>query len=160
MKFSDFLVEDAVRPDLSAADQDGVIRELVASLVDAGQIASDEQEGVVQVVLHREQLGSTGIGRGVAVPHGKHPAVTSSMATIGLSGEGVAFKSLDRAATDVFFMVVSPPEDHTQHLTVLEHVSSLLRKPLFCKLLRQAKTPEDIRQLLREVDESDGDAFS
>lgn len=77
MKFSDFVASDAIKSELGSTDKEGVIRELVESLVEAGKLPKDEQENIVQAVLKREELGSTGIGRGIAVPHTKHPSVES-----------------------------------------------------------------------------------
>ena len=75
MDFADFISKKAIRPQLEATDKEGAIREMVKALLDAGEIAADQFDGIVQKVLDREELGSTGIGRGVAVPHTKHPSV-------------------------------------------------------------------------------------
>ena len=74
MKFSDFVKTKAINAELTSTDKEGVVRELVASLVESGQLGADDLEGIVQAILKREELGSTGIGRGIAVPHTKHPS--------------------------------------------------------------------------------------
>ncbi len=95
MKFSDFVVEKAIRADLAAEDKEGVIEELVSALVAAGAIQASERDSIVKCIMKREELGSTGIGRGVAVPHTKHPSVEELVGTVGVSAEGVDFTSLD-----------------------------------------------------------------
>ncbi len=95
MKFADFVSREAVRADLTADDKESVIREMTQALLDAGKIAPSEYEGIIRAILKREELGSTGIGRGVAVPHTKHASVDRLTGTVGVSAEGVDFDSLD-----------------------------------------------------------------
>jgi PTS system fructose-specific IIA component/PTS system nitrogen regulatory IIA component len=160
MKFADFVVTAAIQPALTSTDKEGVLRELIGGLVQAGQLADEQMTAVCNTVLERERLGSTGIGRGVAVPHAKHSAVSRPVGTVGVSQQGVDFASLDGDPVHLFFALVSPPERSADHLAVLEYVSRQLRHDLFCKVLRQAKTADEIRQILDEVDESDGRAFA
>jgi PTS system fructose-specific IIA component/PTS system nitrogen regulatory IIA component len=117
-------------------------------------------EDVCATVLEREHLGSTGIGRGVAVPHAKHQGVDRPVGTVGISRDGVDFQSLDGDPVHIFFSLVSPPERAADHLAVLEYVSRQLRKGLFCKVLREAESAEAIWQILEETDQSDGEAFA
>ena len=152
MKFQDFVSVEAIRADLSADDKEGVIRELVGALVSTGQIAADEQESILTAIMKREELGSTGIGRGVAVPHTKHPSVDSLVATVGVSCEGVDFASLDGERVQLFFLLISPPDRPGDHLRALENISRQLRDDTFCKFLKQSKTTDDILQLLEEAD--------
>jgi fructose-specific phosphotransferase system IIA component len=159
MKFTDFVVRGAIHPKLTADSKEEVVRELVRGLVDAGRIDPAEHEAVVETVLERERLGSTGIGRGVAIPHAKHSSIGELSAAVGVSSSGVDFESLDGEPTDLFFLLVSPPERSKDHLSVLEYASRQLRNDLFCRLLRQSQTIDDIEQLLREADESSGSAF-
>jgi PTS system fructose-specific IIA component/PTS system nitrogen regulatory IIA component len=151
MKFSDFVNEQAIRAELSAYDKEGVIGELVDSLVSAGAINADEKESIVKAIMKREELGSTGIGRGVAVPHTKHPSVEELVGTVGVSSEGVDFTSLDGEKVQLFFLLVSPPDRPGDHLRALENISRQLRDDTFCRFLKQAKTPQDIQQLLEEA---------
>ena len=88
MKFSDFVATDAIRAQVKAGTKEGVIREMVQSLVDANRIAASDQESIVKAIMKREDLGSTGIGRGVAVPHTKHPSVTRLVGTVAVSPSG------------------------------------------------------------------------
>jgi PTS system fructose-specific IIA component/PTS system nitrogen regulatory IIA component len=152
MKFSDFVTTQAIQADLSAGDKEGVIRELVGNLVKAGRINDDESDSIVQAILKREELGSTGIGRGIAVPHTKHPSVTQLTGTVGVSQSGVDFQSLDGEPVQLFFLLVSPPDRPGDHLRALENISRQLRDDMFCKFLKQARTAEDIQTLLEEAD--------
>ena len=152
MKFADFIVPGAIRADVAADDKEGVVREMVQSLRDAGAIDSQEMESIVKAILKREELGSTGIGRGVAVPHTKHPSVDKLVGTVAVSSDGVDFDSLDGEKVHLFFLLVSPPDRPGDHLRALENISRQLRNDTFCRFLKQSKTPEDIKQLLEEAD--------
>jgi PTS system fructose-specific IIA component/PTS system nitrogen regulatory IIA component len=152
MKFADFICLKAIQPQLAAQDREGVIKELVASLVDAGEIQADDSESIVQAILKREELGSTGIGRGVAVPHTKHPSAEQLTGTVGISVDGVDFNSLDGGKVELFFLLISPPDLPQDHLRALENISRQLRDDMFCRFLRQARTVGDIQQLLEEAD--------
>ena len=152
MKFSDFVAVEAIRPNIAATSKEGVIREMTQSLVDAGKIASSEMESIVKAIMKREDLGSTGIGRGVAVPHTKHPSVNRLIGTVAISQQGVDFESLDGDPVQLFFLLVSPPDRPGDHLRALENISRQLRDDTFCKFLKDSKTAEDIQQLLEEAD--------
>jgi len=152
MKFADFIASDAIRANLEAVDKESVIREMAQALLDAGRIAPKEFEGIVNAVLKREELGSTGIGRGVAVPHTKHPSVSQLVVAVAVSREGVDFASLDGERAQLFFLLISPPDRPGDHLRALENISRQLRDETFCKFLKEAKSAEDIQQLLEEAD--------
>ncbi len=154
MKFADFICFEAILADLSADSKEGVIREITQSLLNAGKIATGEVESIVKAILKREELGSTGIGRGVAVPHTKHPSVDRLVGTVAVSHEGVDFNSLDGERVQLFFLLISPPDRPGEHLRALENISRQLRDDTFCKFLKQAKTPADIKQLLEEADQN------
>lgn len=152
MKFADFVNVRAIRADLSADDKPSVINELVQALVDANAIRGEDKESIVKAILKREELGSTGIGRGVAVPHTKHPSVDQLVGTVGVSAEGVDFNSLDGEKVQLFFLLISPPDRPGDHLRALENISRQLRDDTFCRFLKQAKTAGDIQLLLEEAD--------
>jgi PTS system fructose-specific IIA component/PTS system nitrogen regulatory IIA component len=152
MKFADFVSTEAIQADLVAEDKDGVIREMVRSLLNAGGVQEEEFESIVKAILKREELGSTGIGRGVAVPHTKHPSVDRLVGTVAVSREGVDFQSLDGEKVHLFFLLISPPDRPGDHLRALENISRQLRNDTFCRFLKQSKTADDIRQLLEEAD--------
>jgi len=152
MKFADFVKNDAIQSDLQSAEKEAVIRELVGGLVKAGQLTASEEENIVQAVLKREELGSTGIGRGIAVPHTKHPSVTEPIGTVGVSHSGVDFSSLDGEPVNLFFMLISPLDKPSEHLQALENNSKQLQDETFCRFLKQAKTSKDVKQVLEEAD--------
>jgi len=157
MKFADFVTREAVKSDLSADNKEGAIRELVQTLLDAGRIEEDQYESIVKAILKREELGSTGIGRGVAVPHTKHPSVSRLVGAVGVSQGGVDFNSLDGEKVNLLFLLISPPDRPGDHLRALENVSRQLRNDQFCKFLKCAQSPGDVLQLL---DEADNNQFS
>ena len=152
MKFADFVSTEAIQADLVAEDKDGVIREMVQSLLNAGGVQEEEFESIIKAILKREELGSTGIGRGVAVPHTKHPSVDRLVGTVAVSREGVDFQSLDGEKVHLFFLLISPPDRPGDHLRALENISRQLRNDTFCRFLKQSKSADDIRQLLEEAD--------
>jgi PTS system fructose-specific IIA component/PTS system nitrogen regulatory IIA component len=152
MKFADFVSGGAIKAELKADDKEGVIREMVAALLEAGKISEEEVESIVKAILKREELGSTGIGRGVAVPHTKHPSVQKLVGTVAVSSEGIDFNSLDGEKVQLFFLLISPPDRPGDHLRALENISRQLRDDTFCKFLKQSKSAEDIQQLLDEAD--------
>ena len=152
MKFSDFVKTKAIKAELTASDKEGVIRELVKSLVDSGQLDAGDQESIVEAILKREELGSTGIGRGIAVPHTKHPSVNQPVGTVGVSPTGVEFQSLDGEQVQLFFMLISPPDQPNDHLRALENISKQLQDETFCRFLKQSRTADDIQQILEEAD--------
>jgi len=152
MKFSDFISVASIKADLSADEKPAAIRELVESLAASGAVKSADVEAIVSAIMKREELGSTGIGRGVAVPHTKHASVGKLIGTVGVSQAGLDFESLDGQVASLFFLLVSPPDRPGDHLRALENISRQLRDDTFCRFLRQATTPDDIVQLLEEAD--------
>ena len=152
MKFADFVCREAILAELAAVDKEGAIREMVRALCKAGKVEPGEFESIVKAILKREELGSTGIGRGVAVPHTKHPSVDQLMGTVAISHEGVDFASLDGETVQLFFLLISPPDCPGDHLRALENISRQLRDDTFCRFLKQAKNAEEIQQLLDEAD--------
>jgi PTS system fructose-specific IIA component/PTS system nitrogen regulatory IIA component len=152
MKFADFICRDAIRAHLEASDKEGAIREMVRALVEAKRIDAGEFESIVKAILKREELGSTGIGRGVAVPHTKHASVDRLVGSVAVSPTGVDFASLDGESVHLFFLLISPPDRPGDHLRALENISRQLRDDTFCRFLKQAKTGEEVGQLLEEAD--------
>ena len=152
MKLMDFVIADAIQPGLEVATKEDAIKALVASLKNCGTIKAADEEGVVAAIMKREELGSTGIGNGVAVPHTKHPSVDSLVATVGLVTSGVDFASLDGEDVFIIFLLVSPPDRPGDHLRGLENISRHLRNNNFCNFLKQARTAQDVVDLLQEAD--------
>ena len=148
MRMSDFVVRDAILPDLAAVNKEGVIREMAASLRAAGCFREADLEDVVRAILKRELLGSTGIGRGVAIPHTKHSCVDRLLGTVAISPRGVVFDSLDGEPVHVFVLLISPQDRPGDHLRALENVSRSLRDDAFVRALRSAGSREAVWHLL------------
>ena len=155
MKLCDFVVQAALIPEIPLGSKESAIRLMVAALRQAGSIKASDEDGIVAAILKREELGSTGIGRGVAVPHTKHPSVDKLIAAIAVSKDGVDFASLDGEPVYVMFLLVSPPDRPGDHLRGLENISRHLRNDKFCKFLRQSKSAQDIWELLQEADNNE-----
>jgi mannitol/fructose-specific phosphotransferase system IIA component (Ntr-type) len=153
MKLRDFIVAEAVTPELKATDRDGVLRELVGSLADAGALPKTAVDEVVAALVKREQNGSTGFGKGVAVPHVKHPQVRQMAGTIGRSAAGVDFAALDHQPVFSIVLLLSPENQPQQHLQAMNIVFSNLQKDIFRRFLRQVPTREAILELLDEADQ-------
>jgi PTS system nitrogen regulatory IIA component len=146
------VVRDAIIPELSATTKEGVIREMVESLRNAGQFRGTDPEDIVRAILKRELLGSTGIGRGVAIPHTKHTSADRLLGTVALSKAGVAFDSLDGDPVHIFVLLVSPQDRPGDHLRALENVSRSLRDDAFVRQLRNSTTREQIWSVLEQAD--------
>ena len=154
MKFTDYILKDAILPELKATDQQGVIREMVQSLVDAGGIEKEAYEEIVKAIIKRESLGTTGIGHGVAIPHTRHPSVKRHVGTVAISAEGIDFDDFYDEKTQLFFMVLSPtPDDTSGHVHIMGELTGRLGKDdTLRESLKQAKTQEAIFALLEEDD--------
>ena len=152
MKLMDFVVPSAIVTDMQVTNKEGAIRGLVSALKAAGIVPAESEDSIVAAILKREELGSTGIGNGVAVPHTKHVSVSKLVAAIALTRDGVDFQSLDGGQVHILFLLVSPPDRPGDHLRGLENISRHLRNQNFCNFLRQAKTKEDVITLLNEAD--------
>ncbi len=152
MRMSDFIVRDSILADLQAVTKEGVIREMVDSLRSAGYFKGNESEEIIKAILKRELLGSTGIGRAVAIPHTKHTCVERLIGSLGISHAGVPFDSLDGDPVHVFVMLTSPQDRPADHLRALENVSRSLRDDHFVGALKEARTREDVWRLLSETD--------
>src|SRR5687768_2106098 len=152
MKLREFIVTEAITPELKAPDRDGAIRELVEALARGGALPADSVDEVVAALIKREQNGSTGFGKGVAVPHVKHAKVKQMSGTIGRSSGGIDFAALDHQPVYSVFLLLSPDDAPQQHLHAMNIVFSNLQKDTFRRFLRQAATREAIIELLDEAD--------
>jgi mannitol/fructose-specific phosphotransferase system IIA component (Ntr-type) len=153
MKLREFIITDAIVPELAATDRDGAIRELVTSLASAGALPEAAVDEVVTALIKREQNGSTGFGKGVAVPHVKHAKVKKMAGTIGRSGSGLDFAALDHQPVYSIVLLLSPENQPQQHLQAMNIVFSNLQKDMFRRFLRQSNTREAILELLDEADQ-------
>lgn len=143
MRMSDFVIRDAILPELKATTKEEVIREIVESLRATSQLKGGaDTDDIVKAILKRESLGSTGIGRCVAIPHTKHTGADRLIGTIAISSRGIPFDSLDGELVHVFVLLISPQDRPGDHLRALENVSRSLRDDNFVKALRSAGNRE------------------
>lgn len=154
MKLADFIVKDAIVPELKSTDRDGVIRELVQALSAAKAIAPGDVDTIVKAITDREKTGSTGFGKGVAVPHVKHPAIKKRMGAVGRSTVGVDFAALDQAPVYSIIMLLSPPNSPDGHLQAMEKIFRSLQEDTFRRFLRQSDTRAKIWDLIEEADQA------
>ena len=153
MKFQDFICFDAIVPRLESGDRDGVIGELVAALEQCGNLSESESKQVRRALIKRENEASTGMGKGVAIPHVKHKSVDRVIGAVGQSAIGIDFAALDKQPVYSVILLVSPVGDSEQHLKAMEKVFKHLQQEKFRKFLRQSETVEEIKDLLMEADE-------
>lgn len=152
MKLQELVVEAALLPALEATRRDDVIAEMVDALVRAEIIQPQHREKIIGSILDREKKGSTGFGKGVAVPHVKHASIARMCATIGVSAKGVDFNALDKQPVYSVFMLLSPADQPEQHLRAMEIIFGNLSQDTFRRFLKQATSVDDIVTLLREAD--------
>jgi mannitol/fructose-specific phosphotransferase system IIA component (Ntr-type) len=154
MKFVDFVCFKATIPELRARDRDGVIAELVSILDKAGELGRGNCEEIIKAVVKREKEASTGMGKGVALPHVKHGAVKDVVAAVGQSSTGIDFSALDKQPVYTIILLISPIDNPDKHLQAMEKVFRHLQQEKFRKFLRQCQKAEQIEDLLREADEN------
>jgi len=154
MKIMDFLNKDAVSADLKSTTKKEVIKELANLLVKAGEIKKPDE--LVKILMARETLGSTGIGQGIGIPHGKSPNVKKLTAAFGLSKQGVDFESLDGEPTHIFFLLVAPEESAGPHLKALAKISHLLKDKYFRDVLIKATEENEIIRIIKNEDSKKG----
>ena len=150
MKICDLLQKEAIVPDLKSSNKIEVLEELVAPLA---EIAAVNREDLVKVLMERERLGSTGIGGGIGIPHGKLKDLESLVLGFGLSHKGVDFESLDGKPTHIFFLLVTPENSMGLHLKVLARISRILKIDPFKDRLLNAADADEILAIIKEEDE-------
>jgi nitrogen PTS system EIIA component len=154
MKLLDLISRNSILPDLQSTDRNGVIRELVEALARAKLIEDSAVDGIVRSIITRERTrGTTGFGKGVAVPHVKVEGLSRIVAAVGRSGQGIDFGSLDGQPVFSVFLIVSPTEQPEEHLRAMDLIFRHLQQEQFRKFLRQSDQVEKIYDLLQEADE-------
>jgi nitrogen PTS system EIIA component len=149
MKITEVLYKEAILVDLKANDKKGVLEELSKPV---SRIAGINQQELVRVLLEREQLGSTGIGGGIGIPHGKLKNLDNLVLGFGLSRKGIDFDSMDRRPTHIFFLLVTPDNSTGLHLKVLARISRLLKNEDFKEKLFQISDAEEFFNEIEQVD--------
>ncbi len=146
----DLLQDSLVIEEVGAKDKSGVLAEFAALLKSAGTIRDDAE--LVRVLLEREALGSTGIGDGIAIPHGKMAGISGMIVAFARSREGIDYQSLDRKPVHLFFLLVTPVDRPGDHLKTLARVSRILRNPQLREQLKHAPGREELKRLIFEED--------
>jgi len=154
MEFADFVCFKATIPELQADNRDDAIIELVSSLVKAGKLGKRNAKEIASAIIKRENEASTGMGKGVAVPHIKHKSAKDVIGVVGLSSAGINFLALDKQLVHSIILLISPLDDPDRHLQAMESIFRHLQQEMFRKFLRQCAKPEQVEDLLLEADEN------
>ena len=147
----DFLPEPAIQVELKSQNKKEVLKELVQILCAAHGVKNSS--GILDALLEREELGSTGIGQGIAIPHGKSDSAGKIVAALGISKRGIDFDALDGEPVFIFFMLVAPSASSGVHLKILAKISRLLKDKFFRQSLRETKTAQDALKLIKDENE-------
>jgi PTS system nitrogen regulatory IIA component len=150
MKVLDVLYKDAILTDLKANDKKGILEEMAHPVA---TIAGVNHQELVRVLLEREQLGSTGIGGGIGIPHGKLKNLDKLVLSFGLSRKGVDFDAMDNQLTFLFFLLITPENSTGIHLKLLARISRFLKNEDIKERLFNASNREDVIKTIEEVDE-------
>jgi PTS system nitrogen regulatory IIA component len=151
MKMSEIIEEENIIPDLKAKDKNGVLEELAEAV--SNREPSINKRDLVRVLIERERLGSTGIGDGVAIPHGKMNGIKHPLISFGRSNKGLDFDSMDGQTAYLFFLLVAPENSSSVHLQVLAKIAKILKNSAIRKNLMEARTKEEIYQTIIQTDE-------
>lgn len=150
MKILDMLHPGAIIPDLKAQDKKGILEELATAI---SGVTRQTPKELLKVLMDREQLGSTGIGEGIGIPHGKIKGLTSMVIGFGLSKRGVDFDSIDGRPTHMFFTLITPDQSTGLHLKLLARISRILKNDGFKSRLMRAASAEEIYTIIQSEDE-------
>lgn len=145
---SQLLNPACIELNLQERRKEELIRELTGVLARSGDIA--DVEGLSEAILAREEISSTGIGSGIAIPHCLSDQVEETRLAFGRKDEGAKFDAVDNQPVHLFFLLIGPAGDHARHLRVLSKIARYLHDPSFCRRLREASTPEEVMQALRD----------
>lgn len=153
MSFAELLPDNSIIFDLKAASRDEALREILCKIRDNGLIESSAFNEILQKLIEREELGSTGVGNGIAVPHTKNKLFSKPILCIARTQHGVSFGALDGEPVHLFFMLLSPDKNATHHLKALTFISTALRDEFFCKFLKNSSSEEEMADTIKEMDE-------
>jgi len=153
MKLTDIITQDVIVYEVDADGKEGLLKELVGVLVSAGKIKKGSEGDVISALKEREELGSTGIGKGMAVPHARHDSVKGLVCAFAHSAQGIEFAALDGQPVHLVFLFLSSRDASASYLEALTYVARLARDDLFCRFLKEAKGVDEILNLFKEADE-------
>ena len=151
MKILDYLKEDQVKADLQARDKLAVLKELSRMVAEPCREASEDE--IMRVLLDRERLESTGIGEGIAIPHGRLKQLKNFVLSFGRSVQGVEFDSIDHKPSHLFFLVMAPENSAVNNLKLLSRIVTLLKDASFKKRLMEARSQKELFQIISEEDD-------
>lgn len=153
MSFAELLPSQSIIYDLQATSRDEALKEILTKVQDNGGLKEGSFEDILEKLVEREELGSTGVGNGIAVPHTKHSDFNTPLLCVARSSKGVSFGALDGEPVYLFFMLLSPDKNATDHLKALTFISTALRDEFFCKFLKNANSEEEMLDTVQEMDE-------
>jgi len=153
MRIEDFLSEDSIVFGLDAKDKEGVLKELVSLMVNKGIMPQKLEEDSLDALVLRENLGSTGTGRGVAFPHARLEHLDKLVGLFARSEDGIEFDAIDGEPVYLFFCLFSPKDESTEHVAALSRIAKIMRNVDWCRFLKQAKSAAEINSLLLEAEE-------
>ncbi len=139
-----------ITPDLQSSDKKGIIKELVDLFYKAGKVK--DREKAIEGIMEREEKSSTGLEKGVAVPHAKTLAVKKLIMAIGISKKGIDFNAIDGEKSHLFFLLLSPPDSAGPHVAALASIARLLTPSEIRENLKKALTADDIINIIREYE--------
>lgn len=150
MKILDYLKVESINLNLESKDKKGIIKELYSGLSNCPEVVNKEK--CYDDLIEREKIGTTGIGKNVAIPHAKTEAVTNLIMTIGISKNNIQYESVDEEPVRIFFMFLSPINMSQEYLTLLAKISRYIKDDEFRNTLLEAKTKEEIVEILNKKD--------
>ena len=151
MKITEFLDKQGIKIGIHSTEKEDALKELVEVLAKVKDIG--DSKNILKALVERENLGSTGIGQGIAIPHGKTDKVKELVAVLGISQKGVNFEALDGELVYIFFLLVAPKDSAGPHLKALAKISRLLRDNYFCELLKRAKDEKEVYDIIHTEEE-------
>ncbi len=152
MLFKDLIAPQNIIGSLESNTRNEVLAEMVDALITSGSIPEDIRQGVLTALIERENITSTGVGNGIAVPHAKHPAIKKMTGLFARSREGVQFSAIDDKPVHIFVMLLSNQDIIQQHLQSLAYVAKHLNEDIFRSFLINARDDKEIAELLDEAD--------
>lgn len=153
MKLSDIVVSDAIIPELKATERDDAIAEAVNALAACGAIPKARVQEIIEAVIEREEQATTGIGKGVALPHAKLKCIKTPVASIARSSDGLDFAALDSKPVYSMILLLSSPDNPDEHLQAMETIFKHVQREIFRKFLRQSDSAQAIAELIEEADQ-------
>jgi len=147
MSILELISEECIKVPLEGTEKNEVLREMIHLLKEAGKF--EDEEAIYLAVRNREDLCSTGLGEGIAVPHAKTDAVSSITMAIGISPDGIEFESLDEKPAKMFFMILAPPSQAGQHIEILSEVARITRSAAFMRAIIHSENAKEVLEMFQ-----------